>query len=296
MNSTNRALDRAALDVANSFSGLVAWPTVVFALLIFIAYIVTIAVTLDGTLSLWLATPIVSLLVYAIYTPMHEAVHQNVSGRNAQFAWLDWLLGFIAGFMLGFPFMVHKREHFAHHRSTNDPELDPDWIYAGPPGLKTATRGLRAIKAQYSWYLGAVWPGSSLKDKIILLCEIALIVGSRVGLLAAGYFAEFLLLGVLANVLGVLLTVYLFAWLPHHTHENKERYTNTSTYHSDGFFGRMATTLWLWQNYHSIHHLFPKVPFFRYRLVFDRISDTMRHYDAPIYNASFRHRGQAAQS
>ena len=36
MNSTNRALDRAALDVANSFSGLVAWPTVVFALLIFI--------------------------------------------------------------------------------------------------------------------------------------------------------------------------------------------------------------------------------------------------------------------
>jgi nucleoside-diphosphate-sugar epimerase len=37
----------------------------------------------------------------------------------------------------------------------------------------------------------------------------------------------------------------------------------------------VVTALWLYQNYHSIHHLFPRVPFYKYRVLFDEVEDLM---------------------
>ena len=42
------------------------------------------------------------------------------------------------------------------------------------------------------------------------------------------------------------------------------------------------TWLWLWQNYLAVHHLFPRVPFYRYAALFDRIRSMMVARGAPI--------------
>ena len=49
-----------------------------------------------------------------------------------------------------------------------------------------------------------------------------------------------------------------------------------------------VTWLWGFQNYHSIHHLFPRVPFYRYRKLFTDIEEIMIARDAPIYRLGRR--------
>ena len=50
---------------------------------------------------------------------------------------------------------------------------------------------------------------------------------------------------------------------------------------------------WMFQNYHSIHHLFPRVPFYKYAELFEEIEDVMVAKQAPIYNISVRGLKQA---
>jgi beta-carotene hydroxylase len=45
--------------------------------------------------------------------------------------------------------------------------------------------------------------------------------------------------------------------------------------------------LWGYQDYHSIHHLFPKVPFYRYRRLFNEIADRMDQMGAPVYRLTW---------
>ena len=41
--------------------------------------------------------------------------------------------------------------------------------------------------------------------------------------------------------------------------------------------------VWVFQNYHSIHHLFPRVPFYQYQRLFRDIEEVMVAKGAPIY-------------
>jgi beta-carotene hydroxylase len=93
---------------------------------------------------------------------------------------------------------------------------------------------------------------------------------------------EVLMLTVLANVVGLSLLGYLFAWLVHTPFVETERYRDTATLLLPGPVHRLLTRLWLWQNYHSIHHLFPRVPFYRYSALFDEIRPGMEERGAPI--------------
>ena len=49
----------------------------------------------------------------------------------------------------------------------------------------------------------------------------------------------------------------------------------------------MERLLWGFQNYHSIHHLFPRVPFYTYRAVFEKIEPVMLTKEGPIYHLGF---------
>lgn len=283
MNNETRILDQKALQVAKRHMGLFAWPTILLALAATAGYAATIYAALTQDLSLWIALPIVSLLVYALYTPLHEAVHKNISGGQPGREWMDRLVGIMAGTFLGVPYTMHRAAHFMHHSKTNSPELDPDYHYASDNAIGVIMGGLKSVPAQYRWYLDKVWHGASRSDKLNVAFELLAIVGSRVGLIAAGFVVETLVLGVLASLIGLLFTVTIFAWLVHHPHEDQERYKNTSTIVFDGVQGKIITGLWLYQNYHSIHHLFPRVPFYQYTRVFDEIRGIMIKRGAPIY-------------
>ena len=105
----------------------------------------------------------------------------------------------------------------------------------------------------------------------------------RLAFVALGYWVEGAALFLVGGLGGVLLTMYLFAYLVHTPHEAEGRYLDTSTIIIPGRLGRVLTLAWGFQNYHSIHHLFPRVPFYRYCQVFDEIEDVMNARGAPIY-------------
>jgi beta-carotene hydroxylase len=44
----------------------------------------------------------------------------------------------------------------------------------------------------------------------------------------------------------------------------------------------------LFQNYHSIHHLFPRVPFYHYARLYQDIEEIMSAKGAPIYRLTAR--------
>jgi len=63
----------------------------------------------------------------------------------------------------------------------------------------------------------------------------------------------------------------IFAWIVHSPFNESTRFKDTATILLPPVIHKPVTMLWLWQNYHSIHHLFPRVPFFRYAELFDEI-------------------------
>jgi len=284
--SDARSLDREAIRRTQPSIGGVAWPTIVFGIAIAAGYGLTFFAVTQGYLNLIAGFFINGLLVYAAYTILHETVHTNVSGFGQPARWYNETLGYVSGFIMTIPLSIHRITHLSHHRRTNDPEADPDMVMAieGRPGLGSlAVASLRGIAKQYTFFLGPAWSRTTARDRRVATCEIVVAAGSRVALALAGYPMEVLVLTVFANLLGNFIIVALFAVAVHHPNTEQGRYLDTSTVVFSGWLNGPITWLWLWQNYHSIHHLFPRVPFYRYAEVFDRIDDIMVLQGAPIH-------------
>ena len=280
------SLDREAMRLAKPFVGGLAWPTIAFGLGIALAYGGTIAGAASGRLGMVTAFAISSVLVYASYTVLHEAVHANISGFGGPTRWFNEALGVLAGFIMAIPLTIHRAEHLAHHRKTNDPENDPDMVAAieGRPGLRSlCVASLRSILKQYTFYWEISWPNAPRQERLRASAEMFAIVAGRVALALAGFPLEALLLTVVANLVGNLIIVTFFAIAVHHPNSGHGRYLDTSTLVWRGWVNAPITWLWLWQNYHSIHHLFPRVPFYRYAAVFGRIESIMLARNAPIH-------------
>ncbi len=113
------------------------------------------------------------------------------------------------------------------------------------------------------------------------------IVLPRLALLAAGYWVEALLLLGVAWLFGLTLLLYLFAYIVHRPHQDVGRYVDTSTILVPGPWQRLVTWLWVFQNYHSIHHLFPRVPFYQYAKLFAEIEPIMVAKGSPIYRLTW---------
>jgi len=121
---------------------------------------------------------------------------------------------------------------------------------------------------------------------VYLCIEVCAALIPRLAFIAAGFWLEGLALFVLAWIAGVALLMFLFAYIVHTPHASVGRYVDTSTFVANGAIGKIVTVLWGYQNYHSIHHLFPRVPFYYYRRLFGDIEDTMIAKGAPIYQLS----------
>ncbi|WP_439106414.1 fatty acid desaturase family protein [Congregibacter sp.] len=274
-------LEKKALEAAIGEMGRPASSTLVFIAAISLSIIAVTWAALAGLLRYGVFLVIASYLYFAAYTPLHESVHRNVSGGRPTLAWMDDLTGWLAGTVTGISYTMHRTEHLAHHQATNDSERDPDRVFGkGLLGLIAGT--LWIAPAQYRWYFGR-WASLKPKQRRRFVFETVAILGLRVLPALAGFGQEVLWYFVLPNVLGIVITAVFFAWIVHHPHEDTSRWGSTSTFHVTGAARWPVTALWLWQNYHSIHHLYPRVPFYRYHAVFDQIESTMMTLGSPIH-------------
>ena len=85
----------------------------------------------------------------------------------------------------------------------------------------------------------------------------------------AAFFAFFLPAGIASGMLA-----FVFDWLVHHPHHVpvNDRYRTSNVYLFPKEIHWPVTVLWIFQNYHIIHHLYPRVAFYSYPQVLNRIS------------------------
>jgi len=274
--------EKSANSAARAAMGETAWPTIALAAGIFIAYPAILALYLGGALSLWLAFALISILVYMTYTVAHEAVHGSICGKNTRLKWLNEVIGLLGGQLMGASFTAHRKEHFAHHNHTNHEGRDPDLPLSSGSLWRLVVGSFLASPQQIAYFATNNWRTAPRRDRVVLILEVAIGVIWRAVLAVYLGLGPAIVLLVVANVVGIFITLVLFAWLVHWPHNVTGRYQNTGTFVFSGPVDTVISWLWFFQNYHSIHHLFPRVPFYRYRQVFREIEPLMVKNGTPI--------------
>jgi beta-carotene hydroxylase len=290
-------LDRQAIASASKYMGKVAWTTVTLGIVFAAVYLTTVGLALAGLLSLWVAVPIVAVVTYLSYTILHESVHGSIGGNDRSLRWLNKAMGYLAAWVTMIPFTAHRYEHMAHHRYANDEERGPDFHMGGMQSSLLAPVGaaLRAWVSQFAYYRKHRWADAPTRQNLILCLEVAAALCPRLAVIVAGYWVQGLALFVVAWIIGAIILIYLFAYVVHRPHDQVGRYADTSTILPPASAPLRSALNWLWmfQNYHSIHHLFPRVPFYRYAELYEEIEDVMEARQAPVYSLSLRGLKQA---
>lgn len=268
-------------SIAKEYMGHRSLPIAIFAFTVIAGYAFSFYAGVTGMWPLWVSFLVSSYLAFMSYTPLHESVHQNICGREKSYRWLNDLVGLLVASILGFSFHVHKWAHRVHHQSTNVPDEDPDHVFNGSTWRDALLGGVLLVGNEYRLFFKHAYPKLDAVRRFYVLAEIALFIGWRV-LLGLWFPWEVVLLCVLSSIVGVTWLVIIFAWIVHVPFDQTERYRDTSTYLMPKALHRVGTWLWLWQNYHTIHHLFPRIPFYKYDQVFDRIEPGLKERDTPI--------------
>lgn len=270
-----------------------AWGTLLLLAGILLGYALVIPAAMQGYLPYPLATLVCAYLAYASFTVMHDAGHGSLIQVGSRLKKLEAMIGWLASIpLLIAPYRLFQKIHDRHHAFTNDPERDPDHYSFGDKWYLvvlnslfiplqyhimsvTTLRHLKVIRATYS---------SSL-------LYLVLVVGSLAMLASSGYAREVMYFAVAPAIIAVFFLAMFFDYIPHHPHKSLGRYHNTRI-----FPGRIGNIVLLGQNYHLIHHLYPRVPWYRYVDVYQRILPELEARRAPIEDLSGKRRPAWLQS
>lgn len=256
-------------------TGFVAWPTLALAFVVLGGWSATWVAVVGAGLPLGWGALINTALTYLAFTVLHEAVHGNVGG-TANRAWIDTVAGTLAGALLAGPFCGFRAVHLRHHSTTNDPDKDPDMHVKGSHPVTIAARCLTIMPHYYRLILTAkegVFQrvrGSAIRDLILMVGLWGLLV-------AAGLGAELLWLWVVPAWLAGGLLAFLLDWVPHHPHEVRGRGKDTRVVVGPGL-----TPLMMAQNLHAVHHLYPRIVWYRYPAFFMAHRDEIVAGGAPV--------------
>jgi len=293
----NAPADRRALGLVKPYLGMVAWPTVLLALGIIAAF--TLVTTLGALhiIPLWLGLILNTLILYADQTPLHEACHGNIAGKESKWLWMNHLVGHACGIILLHEYKAFRFMHLAHHRDTNNPDLDPDhWVAVKNPFLVL----FRCLTIVF-WYQQYFWKHIAFHAHIPgmrpLTIHIAItyltLYAIALGLSVFGWWREVLALWIVPHILASAVIIYFFAYLTHMPHEARERYRDTNVFWLRGkIIEPIANWLYMFQNFHLVHHLFPRVPFYLYPNAFRSLKPVLVQERAHIYEYDFGHHTQ----
>lgn len=275
MTDDNQAMNRYAIQQALTHMGGFAWPILLMATALISAYVELHYGAISGKLPMYFAVPLMAAITYMCYTPLHEAVHGNISGNRNGLKWLNDACGYLAAQVVLIPYSAHKVEHLVHHRYTNMPGRDPDIMLSrlGSGLVGSVKAVLQFLYMQMTYVISAPADVASIKTKSISCLELCVAFSWRIYLLL---IAPEVMAGLLAGYfVGLVFTTYWFAYRPHLPYTEVGRYRNTASM----MFPKWAKPIawfWLGQHLHSVHHAFPKVPFYRYRKLFADVEPAMR--------------------
>lgn len=239
-----------------------AWPTAA----LYVGTLALFALEVYGFLvaawSLWLTVPLGAAVTFLMFSVLHESVHHAIStDTRLNDAFGHASQPFVAGYTA---FPMFKFIHIEHHRNTNEPKTaDPDnWTSEGPwwqLPLRWATIDV--------WYL--VYYVRRLSERprgevVATFAMMAFVAAAVVTLTVQGYGYEVLWLYVVPQRIGMTILAWWFDYLPHHgltVTQREDKYQATRVRVGGE---SILTPLFVYQNYHLVHHLHPSVPFYRY--------------------------------
>jgi beta-carotene hydroxylase len=258
-------------ETARALSPAIAWPTLLMVALLVPLHLALLALGFSGVVSPWLLTLPLGMSAYLAYTPAHEAIHRNIV-RSRRFDPLNKLIGWWAALLTGMTWPLLLRTHLAHHAHTNT-DRDPDAFVHGPLWRLFPMAALSVWTNLVPLPVWRLLYGRDLPDlgyldawKVMRAREwrthqaghglMCIGVWSAVAL---GHGLQVFALYVVPATIGRLLMGIFLSWLPHQPFKAGDRYRATALRP-----GRLLTIASVGHNMHLVHHLWPRVPFYRY--------------------------------
>jgi len=275
---------RSFRDCARSAIGGIAWPTIALSVLSLAGFLAVTGAAVAGILPAWAAGLLNIPCFFVAYTGFHETVHGNLHGNREGCAWLNPVLGTALGAIFFYPYVVHAYIHLTHHAHTNDPDLDPDAWMSGNTVWRVAGRGMSLIGHYIAFMVRrrAGEPGARRFFRRAYL-EWTPPVLALALLIAAGHWQVALFSWVLSYIVSVAILGVCFDWIVHHPHDDRSLFGGTRTFRArKGWRRPVLNWLHLFQNYHIIHHMYPRVPFYKHEEVFERSEAFLRGQGARI--------------
>jgi len=239
-----------------------AWPT---ALL----YVVTLGLfgleaygVLSAGWSPWLTVPMGAAVTFLMFSVLHESTHHAISTNTRVNNFFGHVSTPFVGAYSNFPLI--KFIHIEHHRNTNEAkDVDPDaWTSEGPwwqLPFRWATIDLWYVV----FYLRRIRE-RPLRESVPVVLWATGAIGLLVWSATAGHLAAVVMLYLLPQRIGLAILAWWFDYLPHHgltATQREDKYQATRVRVGGEWW---MTPLFVYQNYHLVHHLHPSVPFYRY--------------------------------
>ncbi len=264
--------------VTKEHSGFFAWPTLFLGYTVGLAFLVVLLLSHLNFIPLWLCSCCNFILCYLAFTPLHEAVHNNIRGHFRQWQWIENSVGYITGIMLLGPFPCFAFLHLSHHAHTNEAQQDPD-VWVASRGWSLFWRCLSIMPHYYHFFFTSskraarrvFWP---------TLITMALLLSLLATLMYLSSFSFILLAWILPAWFANAALAFVLDYLPHVPHNTVVRYKNTNI-----VFGKCIYWISMAHSYHAIHHLWPRIPFYRYKSVFLANRSLLEKEGAPMFSS-----------
>jgi fatty acid desaturase len=257
----------------------VSWPAMAVLAFGLATWSTSLWLTATGRSSLWCGLLLSTVGAYALFTPVHEAVHGSL-GRSRL---LNTLFGNVVGPLLGptSSFAAYRYLHLEHHRHTNDPKSDPDFWSGRGPAWSLPLRWLTQDFFYTAFYMtrSSTRSGSE-RIQTILVPALLFALYAASWPMGYGWVATFCWV-LPGRVIAGLLS-FTFNYLPHIPYAVRGE---DDPYQATNVIAGMEvvmTPLFMGHNYHLIHHLYPGVPFYRYSQIWRRRSGELRSRGARV--------------
>jgi beta-carotene hydroxylase len=242
-----------------------AWPTVGVFLLCWAGLCATVTASLAAGFPLWLACLINAALLYVLAHINHEAIHRNISGGNPRLRWLNELIGQFGSIWYFLPFPAFKAVHLAHHAAPNDPATDGDMWVARKHPLAVAASCMTILGGYEVQLWRMAREGKLTRANLISIYGQRLVaIAAVIAAVVLGYGAEVFLLWVLPALIVMPFLAIFFAYVVHRPHDETDPYRSSNVILAPSWLQPFVTALFVFQNYHLVHHLNPRIPFYQY--------------------------------
>ena len=266
--------------------------TALVAVLLIFAFVSTFVLYKTFDIPAFVFTIVNTIIFYYVYVAIHhEATHGNISGEKPNKSPIDRFFGELAGWLIDLNFVSYSKIHILHHEYTNQhrdtiPTKDLN------SAIGTFVVSVRVIATKLIMFIPSKRVQKTLllnltgkKNKVITLLlaksNPMIHIQNRTSIcfvltsMFTNYWDEILFLWYMPANLYIFMSVLLHDWLPHFVNNDlgtreTSKYKNTKILKWPGSHVMMCG-----HDYHLVHHLYTKIPYHKYKKVYQLIEDEL---------------------